>query len=215
MRLDNICVPSFENWLTAIRAMRNAFNSWNKSDTRAWSETIGKEDLKLMAKLVRAGSDHRKFLRMLNVTVDITAPLYFWSEFDTYKVGTIRCSCSTMHTLMKGELSVSDFSAYFDNEDWRELFDKGIKNYIEIVLNPVIRLYNETDNEKQKLDYLRLTKALLPSSFMQRATVQLNYETLLNIYNARKTHRLLEWHTFCDWIEGLPYFKEVCLSENS
>ena len=194
-----------DGWEAAIRGMRNPLNSWDKRDSRFNWEigriVIGENDLALMKRLSKAGSDHAKFLRMINVTCDITAPLYWWKEYDTYKVGTVANSCSTMHTIHKKPFELSDFS-------WEELTEKNI-----IVLETVIDALNESREKynatKNKEDWLQMIQ-LLPTSYEQKRTVQLNYQVLKNIYHSRKNHKLGEWHTLCAWIENLPYFMEVC-----
>lgn len=218
-------------WEAAIRGMRNPMNSWGKSDSRfhicampgktSYAD-IGENDLALMKKLVKAGTDHRKFLRMVNVTVDITAPLYWWKEFDTYKVGTVRDSCSTMHKITEKEFSIDDFSNEHLSTDadggahcklecvgeWEmELYPKALLRLIVCVLNSNRNMYLQTKDKKYWWQMIQL----LPSSYNQRATVQLNYEVLLNMYHSRKTHKLDEWRTFCEWIEGLPCMEEfIC-----
>jgi hypothetical protein len=194
-----------DGWEAAIRGMRNPLNSWDKSDTRFNWEVgkivIGENDLALMKKLSKAGSDHAKFLRMINVTVDITAPLYWWKEFDTYKVGTVANSCSTMHTIHKKPFELSDFS-------WEHLTEANLKvlEWLIDVLNANREKYNATKNKE---DWLQMIQ-LLPTSYEQKRTVQLNYQVLKNIYHSRKNHKLAEWHVLCAWIEKLPYFMEVC-----
>lgn len=192
-------------WKGAIRGMRNPMNSWEKSDSlTAWGKTtVGKNDLQLMKNLVAAGSDHSKFMRMINVTLDITAPLYWWKEFDTYKVGTVRNSCSTMHKIHTKQFSMEDFSVdnfvvdeYLSEIELSDMFVNVIVDCEELR-----QRYNETGDKK----YWRGLIQLLPSSYNQRATVQLNYAVLRAMYHARKMHRLDEWRTFCEWIESLPY----------
>lgn len=222
IKIENVDVYGFE---TAIRGMRNPLNSWNKSDSEfvPWDITdfeIGENDLKLMQTLCRAGTDHRKFLRMINVTTDITAPLYWWKEYDTYKVGTVANSCSTMHKLTAKEFTLDDFSCEHlmrDAEDWNieEEYAEGESplaalEYIIAVLNFYRKKYLETKDKRYWWQMIQL----LPSSYSQRRTVQLNYEVLLNMYHARKDHKLDEWRDFCKWIETLPCFKEICLVEN-
>lgn len=194
----------FENtdtygWDAAIRGMRNPLNSWDKSDSYISNERcdIGENDLALMKKLVAAGSDHRKFMRMITVTVDITAPLYWWKQFDTYKVGTVANSCSTMHTIHKNKFTLDDFST-----DGLEdiVVDLGFKPMIN-ALNVARDLYNETGD---KAAWLQMIK-LMPMAYNQKRTVQMNYEVLRNIYHSRQNHKLYEWHMFCDWIVNLPY----------
>ena len=234
-------------WHAAIRGTRNPMNSWDKSDTvhgTYWGEidghkcfdnhgfTIGPNDLALMKKLAKAGSDHAKFLRMINVTVDITAPLYWWKEFDTYKVGTVANSCSTMHKIHEKEFTLDDFSHehLFDGIDQVE-GDSDMEyyetpttclEYVIGVLNHYRNKYLEarTKPMKEEAKRSKLMKRcwwqmiqLLPSSYNQKRTVQLNYQVLKNMYHARKAHKLDEWKEFCKWCETLPYFKEVCIAD--
>lgn len=208
-------------WEAAIRGMRNPMNSWEKSDT-GWylmgtpgtnpaaandkylrkKYCIGDNDLDLMKRLAKAGTDHRKFMRMITVYLDITAPLYWWKEFDTYKVGTVANSCSTMHKIHEKEFEMSDFSC-------EHLKPTSIKMMLDIIdiLNKYRAEYNNPKAEKLgvKKDYWWQMIQLLPSSYNQRRTVMLNYEVLANIYKSRKNHKLDEWRTFCGWIETLPY----------
>ena len=200
-------------WEAAIRGMRNPMNSWEKSDSY-WTtivdyETlessnfeffVGAADLKLMKNLVQAGSDHRKFMRMINVTLDITAPLYWYKEFDTYKVGTVADSCSTMHKIADKEFTFDDFSC-------EHLFPIELQ-----CLGQVIKFLNENRNifnAGNGKDFWWQMIQLLPSSYNQKRTVQLNYEVLRNMYHARKNHKLDEWKTYCEWIETLPYANEL------
>ena len=193
---------SIFNWEGAIRGMRNPFNSWDKSDS-FWDMTsvddnyvIGENDLDLMKRLARAGSDHRKFMRQIFVSVDITAPLYWWKEFDTYKVGTVANSTSTMHKIHAKEFELSDFST--DN-----MTNVGIAvlNDLISVLENFREYFNETKDKTVWYDII----SLLPSGYLQKRTVTMNYENLVNMYHARKNHKLDEWHTFCGWIKELPY----------
>lgn len=226
-------------WEAAIRGMRNPMNSWDKSDSDfcdTWYDEecpkncvhycvcnentahliVGENDLALMKKLVKAGTDHRKFLRMINVTVDITAPLYWWKEFDTYKVGTVRNSCSTMHTIHKKEFTIDDFSHEHLETTGNTHAKLSVGEY-DILLHPysllqiTVAVLNSNRNmylqTKDKKYWWQMIQ-LLPSSYNQRATVQLNYEVLLNMYHSRKTHKLDEWRTFCEWVEKLPYMEE-------
>ena len=190
----------------SIRGMRNPMNSWDKSDSEwnyAFETTyvIGDNDLALMKKLVNAGSDHAKFLRMINVTCDITAPLYWWKEYDTYKVGTVANSCSTMHKIHAKEFDITDFS-------WEHLNERSIR-VLEAVIDELNFNRDAFIETKDKIYWHQMIQ-LLPTSYEQKRTVQLNYQVLKNIYFARRNHKLDEWHTFCDWIEELPYFKEIC-----
>lgn len=194
-------------WESAIRGMRNPMNSWDKSDSFI-QHKIGKNDLELMERLVSAGTDHSKFMRMITVTCDITAPLYWWKEFDTYKIGTVRNSCSTMHKIHEKEFTLDDFS-----HD-RLLVEAKLETIISW-LNKYRDLYVNWDDNRRYVDSngVDLDKKdiwwqiiqLLPSSYNQRATVQLNYQVLRNIYHSRKNHKLDEWCDFAKWIEKLPY----------
>lgn len=194
-------------WEAALHGLRNPMNSWKMSDTVwAWkidgSPEIGKRDMDLMERLVKAGSDHRKFLRFLTVTVNITAPLYWWKEFDTYKVGTVANSCSTMHKIHAKEFTLDDFSHEhlidYDGESAGWLY--AMKALIQ-VLNIARDEFLKT---KDKTFWWQMIQ-LLPASYNQTRTVLLNYEVLRNMYHARKNHKLDEWHTFCSWVEDLPY----------
>ena len=202
-----------DGWEASIRGMRNAMNSWDKSDSTflpvyappaEYVPEIGDNDLSLMKRLSNAGSDHAKFLRMINVTCDITAPLYWWKEYDTYKVGTVANSCSTMHKIHAKEFDISDFS-------WEHLNERSL-----VIFDAIIDELNFNRNafiETKDKGYWHQMIQLLPTSYEQKRTVQLNYQVLKNIYFARRNHKLDEWHTFCDWIENLPYFKEICASK--
>ena len=173
---------------------------------------VGENDLALARKLVKAGSDHRKFLRQIFVSVDITAPLYWWKEFDTYKVGTVSNSCSTMHKIHAKEFTLNDFSYENMISNLGETFEALDALYLIIdVLNDYRNSYNETKDKRYWYSMIQL----LPSSYNQLRTVTMNYENLLNIYYSRKHHKLNEWHTVCDWIETLPYFKEMCLEDKT
>ena len=202
-------------WDAAIRGMRNPMNSWDKSDSKHWRETIvgheveyrvvGRNDLTLMKKLVKAGSDHAKFMRMINVTMDVTAPLYWWKEFDTYKVGTVANSCSTMHKIADKEFTLEDFSH-------EHLMQGGlgcIKN-----LCKDLNMCREQYLAKHDKEWWWQMIQLLPSSYNQKRTVQLNYAVLRNVYPARRNHRLDEWRDFCSWVESLPYAELITLGGN-
>lgn len=201
-----------DNIVRAVYSARNAMNSWNKSDSDLNADTLGKNDLELAKKLSKAGNDHAKFLRMINVTCDITAPLYWYKEYDTYKVGTTANSCSTMHKIQAKEFTLDDFSHehLIVDEDTSTNYI-GVLDFVIDSLNRARIKYLETKNK----DYWWQMIQLLPSSYNQRRTVQLNYQVLKSMYFARKDHKLDEWHTFCDWIETLPYFKEICLGGES
>lgn len=188
-------------WEAAVRGMRNPMNSWDKSDSKG--NVIGENDLELMKKLVKAGSDHSKFMRMINVSVDIVAPRYWWAEYDTYKVGTVRNSCSTMHKIHDKTFTLEDFST----EQLNTISENMIKNVID-VLNVNRDLFIET---KDKFYWWQMIQ-LLPSSYNQRSTVQLNYAVLRNMYHSRKAHKLDEWRAFCKWIEELPYSELITLT---
>ena len=191
----------------AIRGMRNPLNSWAKSDSE-WEYDnddgmkfeVGMNDLTLMFDLVRAGSDHSKFMRMINVTMDVTAPLYWWKEYDTYKVGTVANSCSTMHTIHKKEFELADFS-----HEHLVGSAEGALSIVIDTLNMYRNLFLTTSNSEEKKEYWWQLIQLLPTSFNQKRTIQLNYQVLRNIYHARKNHKLDEWRYFCTMIEKLPY----------
>ena len=198
-------------WDHAIRGMRNPLNSWDKSDSewdgfgRAEGYSIGKNDLDLMKRLRNAGTDHRKFMRMLTVYVDITAPLYWWKEFDTYKVGTVANSCSTMHKIHAKEFTVEDFSCehLFDTPEGVDTKDWYYDTLLSII--DVLNAARESYLVSKEKRYWWQMIQLLPSSYNQKRTVMLNYEVLANMYKSRKNHKLDEWHELCRWIEGLPY----------
>ena len=202
-----IKIENFEvvGWEHAIRGMRNPMNSWDKSDSAGIGEMccIGKNDLDLMKRLVKAGTDHRKFMRMIVVYADITAPMYWWKEADTYKVGTVRNSCSTMHKITAKEFTLDDFS----HEHLIVASLNSLKRTIDDLnacrdgyLNEDISNYPEWKKEI----WWQIIQ-LLPSSYNQRATLMLNYEVLANMYHSRNKHKLDEWVDFCKWIETLPY----------
>lgn len=203
IKLEKVNVMNIEN---AIRGMRNPLNSWDKSDSgfnwEVGTYYIGPNDMALARRLVKAGSDHRKFLRQIMVSVDITAPLYWWKEFDQYKVGTTTNSCSTMHKIHAKEFTREDFS--FENTD--SMCDWHIESILN-VLNTSRQHFLETKDKKHWWNMIQF----LPSSYNQLRTATMSYETLLNIYHARKHHKLDEWHVLCDLIERLPNFKEICL----
>jgi hypothetical protein len=210
-------------WEAAIRGMRNPMNSWDKIDTdfgkycsnflKQVIVPIGENDYSLMMKLRKAGTDHRKFMRMIVVSFDVTAPLYWWKEFDTYKVGTVANSCSTMHKIHSKPIELSDFSIDDFTIDEDDSIDLTLKDcFINVVADcEALRLkYLETKDTK----YWRGLIQLLPSSYNQKRTVMLNYEVLANMYKSRKNHKLDEWHTFCEWIETLPYSELITGGKN-
>lgn len=207
LKAENIEVYGWEG---AVRGARNPMNSWDRMDS--WQSdftqdgkegyVIGINDYKMLKGLCIAGKDHRKWMRMINVTMDITAPLYWWKEFDTYKVGTVANSCSTMHKIHAKEFTLNDFShehLNFDSIEMLELVLIGLNSYREE--------YLET---KDKNYWWQLIQ-MLPSSYNQKRTVQLNYEVLNTIYHARKNHKLDEWHTLCDVIKELPYSEFITM----
>ncbi len=204
--LEKTSVMNFDN---AVRGARNTMNSWNRSDSyldEKGNFVFGSNDLDLAMRLCRAGSDHRKFLRMIFVSVDITAPLYWWKEFDTYKVGTVANSCSTMHKLHSKAFERADFSMDKLSEASREVMDSLLAYLEELRLH-----YLET---KDKSTWYNLIQ-MLPSSYNQMRTVTLNYENLRGMYFSRKDHKLEEWHVLCDWIRSLPYAEAlICGKEN-
>ena len=206
-------------WEAAIRGMRNPLNSWEKSDSvKCYANAncpgicknnvsgicIGSNDYDLMKRLRNAGTDHRKFMRMITVYVDITAPLYWWKEFDTYKVGTVATSCSTMHKIHAKEFTLEDFSCEHLFDTPESEFNDSMDVLKEVI--DILNLYRDhfVKNPHRK-DYWWQLIQLLPSSYNQRRTVMLNYEVLANIYKSRRNHKLDEWHVFCEWIENLPY----------
>ena len=243
IKLENTEVVGWEH---AIRGMRNPLNSWDKSDSEFIRDPdygcsgncpcedidghcdccfIGPNDLDLMKRLRNAGTDHRKFMRMITVYVDITAPLYWWKEFDTYKVGTVANSCSTMHKIAAKEFTQEDFSYEHLDDIWGyepevrdmaptiefETHTDKITNYVlgpDDILNLTIKMLNRCRDlylkTKEKTYWWQMIQ-LLPSSYNQKRTVMLNYEVLANIYKSRRSHKLDEWKDFCKWIEGLPY----------
>lgn len=255
LNIENTEVVGLE---AAIRGMRNPINSWDKSDSGRClthspancadcayvnkgcnaSDTdfdtryiIGPNDLDLMTRLCNAGTDHRKFMRMIVVYVDITAPLYWWKEFDTYKVGTVANSCSTMHKIADKEFDVNDFShehiEELDGDEYNMSYDwllrtVDILNYYRKKYNTASEKLNRdiTDAERkhvlsqQKLFWWQMIQ-LLPSSYNQKRTAMLNYEVLANMYKSRRNHKLDEWHTFCDWIENLPYSELITGKEEN
>lgn len=236
IRIENTGVYGFE---AAIRGMRNPMNSGNQSDSHVcacadgyldcpmvlnddepakecdpdkYNFCVGEKDFCLMKKLAAAGPDHGKFLRMIIVTLDIVAPLYWWKEFDTYKVGTVANSCSTMHKIHAKEFDVNDFS----HEHVEELTGDDYNMSYDFLLRTVdiLNYYRKKFLETNVKTYWWQFIQLLPSSYNQRRTVQLNYAVLQNIYHARKGHKLDEWHTFCDWIKELPYSELITNNGN-
>ena len=204
IKIENVEVYG---WEAAIRGMRNPLNSWHLSDSLPSKAAffVGKADLDLMKRLVSAGSDHSKFMRFIGVTLDITAPLYWWKEFDTYKVGTVANSCSTMHKIHAKEFMLDDFS----HEHLCALSLLDIDNTIS-TLNACRKLFIETKDKKYWWQMIQL----LPSSYNQKRTILLNYEVLRHMYKARKNHKLDEWRNLCQWIETLPYSELITMEGN-
>ena len=220
-------------WGSAIRGMRNPMNSWGMSDSGLtvmnpndvefgyepnYEYIIGNNDLKLMASLAKAGTDHRKFMRMLTVYVDFTAPLYWWKEFDTYKVGTVANSCSTMHKIHAKKFTIDDFSCEHllclgKNADFEDLPIYANERWDAVLLLQMVikslNHYRDRFIETKDKKYWWQMIQLLPTSYNQKRTIMLNYEVLANIYKSRKNHKLDEWRTFCTWIEKLPYSKLI------
>lgn len=212
IKLEHTVLPSPEQMQFIIEGMRNPMNSWDKSDSKVVRTPhnlddyidIGKNDVYLMQCLANAGTDHRKFMRMMPVYVRITAPLYWWKEFDTYKVGTVANSCSTMHKIQSKEFMPEDFST--------EHLSYQLKQILETImdeLNDARLIYLRT---RKKDDWWQMIQ-LLPSSYNQTRNVMLNYEVLANMYHSRKNHKLDEWRDFCKWIETLPYSELIIDSE--
>lgn len=236
IKIENVDVLG---WEAAIRGMRNPLNSWDKSDSKYFNDPIydearpmfihdnpifslGPNDKDLMKRLHNAGTDHRKFMRMITVYVDITAPLYWWKEFDTYKVGTVANSCSTMHKIAAKEFTLDDFShehlldcsadhqlylslsAMITDEHPTEMWSFGSLDILKATINGLNRYRDLYLQTKNKVYWWQMIQ-LLPSSYNQKRTVMLNYEVLANMYKSRKNHRLDEWRELCEWMRGLPY----------
>ncbi len=204
IRLERTSVMNLEN---AMRGARNPMNSWSRMDSAYDEEgnyVLGPNDLDLAGRLRRAGSDHRKFIRQIFVSVDITAPMYWWKEYDTYKVATVANSTSTMHRIHRKSFELEDFSCDQMTDETREFMELVVARLEQIRLR-----YLETKSRRDWYDLIQL----LPSSYHQMRTCTLNYETLVNIYYARRNHKLEEWHVFCDWVRTLPYARELILGE--
>lgn len=228
IRIENTVMPSPEQWETIVMAMRNPLNSWNKSDsyctyienpqtmnTAKYQFFVGEEDLKLMKKLVNAGSDHRKFMRMIVVYVTITAPLYWWKEFDTYKIATVANSCSTMHKIHAKEFEMEDFSYEHLLPMSAHTLDMTIRTLNEcrdlyLGYDGFKHIYGEADEKEYWWQMIQM----LPTSYNQKRTILLNYEVLANMYRARRNHKLDEWRELCDWIESLPYSELIMGDKN-
>ncbi len=211
LKVENVEVYG---WESAIRGARNPMNSWDRMDSEFYITKlrnnckIGPNDYKMLKGLCIAGKDHRKWMRMINVTMDITAPLYWFKEYDTYKVGTVANSCSTMHKIQAKEFELDDFS-------YEHLLDNSLDALFNIIdmLNYHREAFNtyQDDYAHNKKDYWWQMIQLLPSSYNQKRTVQLNYEVLNTMYHARKNHKLDEWHTLCDEISKLPYSEFITM----
>ena len=234
LKIEKFVTASPEQWKIIIEGMRNPMNSWGKMDSYTIYEVdtddesigevfnMGENDRSLMMNLAKNGPVHAKYRRMIPVWVTLTAPLYWWKEFDTYKVGTVANSCSTMHKIQAKEFTLEDFSCEHlgvtvpaevnDGEEvFQNLWVESLKRTIED-LNIARDFYNREQNAGLKKKYWWQMIQLLPSSYNQKRTVMLNYEVLANIYEARKNHKLDEWHVFCDWISELPY-SELIIGE--
>ena len=204
IKLERTSVMNMEN---AMRGARNPMNSWDRMDSYYDEDgdyVLGPNDLGLAKRLRKAGSDHRKYIRQIFVSVDITAPIYWWKEYDTYKVATVANSTSTMHKIHSKPFDLDDFSHDHMTPETLAFMETVVAQMEQIRLK-----YMETKSKEDWYDMIQL----LPSSYNQMRTCTLNYETLINIYFARRNHKLQEWHTFCDWIESLPYAKELIIAE--
>jgi hypothetical protein len=232
LKIHKIVTPSPDQWEIVIEGMRNPMNAWDKIDSgvKAWEKEdgydieyfdVGDNDMTLMQRLTAAGTDHRKFMRMLPVHITLTAPLYWWKEYDTYKVGTVSNSCSTMHKIHAKEFTLDDFSHEhlfgFSGDEYRlDSMDvlceviKILNLYRERFLECTVSKYGTAaECASAKKQYWWQMIQLLPSSYNQKRTCHLNYENLINIYHARRNHKLTEWHEYCAWIESLPYAAEL------
>ena len=204
IKLERTSVMNLEN---AMRGARNPMNSWGRMDS-SYDEDgnfcLGPNDLDLGRRLRKAGSDHRKFIRQIFGSVDITAPLYWWKEYDTYKIATVANSTSTMHKIHSKAFELDDFS--------HDHLTKDSLEFMGVIIDRLESIRQKFVAEKKKEDWYDLIQ-LLPSSYNQMRTCTMNYETLVNIYFARRNHKLQEWHTFCHWIESLPYAKELIIAQ--
>ena len=204
IKLERTSVMNLEN---AMRGARNPMNSWDRMDSfydEDGNYVLGPNDLGLAKRLRRAGSDHRKYIRQVFVSVDITAPMYWWKEYDTYKVATVANSTSTMHKIHSKAFELDDFS--------HDHLTKDSLEFMGVIIDRLESIRQKFVAEKKKEDWYDLIQ-LLPSSYNQMRTCTMNYETLVNIYFARRNHKLQEWHTFCHWIESLPYAKELIIAQ--
>ena len=213
IKIENVVTPSPEQWEAVVRGTRNPFNSWSRADSEIVVKdggirrefVLGENDLNLMKRLAKAGDDHGKFMRMLPVIVDITAPHYWWPEMDQYKVGTVTDSCSKMHTLLAKPFELDDFS-------YTTLTRDKLEQIIEC-LN-FLREKHQDDHYRDIKEYIwQSILETLPMGYLQKRTWSANYQTLKHIYHARKNHKLQEWKDFCHWIETLPYARELIVGE--
>lgn len=243
IKIENVVTPSSKQWRSLILGARNAMNSWEKSDSTFYpcyntliSHKIGPNDMDLMTRLRNAGTDHRKFMRMITVYLDVTAPLYWWKEFDTYKIGSVANSCSTMHKIHAKQFTLEDFScehlldysadyqlyrfddkhfsAMITDEDPTEMWSFEPLDILKVTIKGLNRyrdLYLKTNNRVYWWQMIQL----LPSSYNQKRTVMLNYEVLANMYASRKNHKLDEWREFCEWVETLPYYELITGKERT
>lgn len=217
IKLEHTVLPSPEQMQFVIEGMRNPMNSWEKSDSYVTYNinsdeifALGNNDHELMQRLAKAGTDHRKYMRIMPIYVRITAPLYWWKEFDTYKVGTVANSCSTMHKIQEKEFTLDNFSFEHILDDSAWLADDGnLIGELLLILNGAREDFLETKDKKYWWQMIQL----LPSSYNQTRNVMLNYEVLSNMYHSRKNHKLDEWREFCKWIENLPYSELIIDSE--
>lgn len=210
LTITGTITPSSAQWLAIIRGLRNPMNSWGHSDTdpeMVAAGLLGEGDLRLMHVLKSEGQPNRKFLRMIPVYADVTAPLYWWKEYDTYKIGTVANSCSTMHTIHKREFKMEDFSCehLIDDVEAGYLWRCSFEDLVLAGLNAARKKYLATKDKKYWWQMIQL----LPSSYNQKRTILVNYEVLLQIHRWRANHRLDEWQTFCDWIRSLPYSEQL------
>lgn len=208
LKIEKTVLPSPEQWEIIIEGMRNPMNSWDKSDSVVGydgSVILGENDHKLMTSLAKGGAVHAKYRRMIPVYLTINAPFYWWKEFETYKVGTVANSCSTMHKIHSKEFTLGDFSCEHLNRNSMRLLEITVET-----LNMERENYLATKDKEYWWQMIQL----LPTSYNQKRTVMLNYEVLVNIYHSRKNHKLDEWHTFCDWIETLPYSELITGEHN-
>lgn len=206
IKIERTSVMNFDN---AMRGARNPLNSWARYDSdfdENGNFVFGENDLSLAKRLCAAGTDHRKFVRMIMVSVDVTAPMYWWKEYDTYKIATVANSTSTMHKIAAKPFELEDFSVDHMNEDGIKAMEKLIETLEDLRLR-----YVETKDKELWYTIIQL----LPSSYNQMRTCTLNYETLCNIYYARRNHKLDEWHKYCDWIKELPYFSELFIDNKA